>query len=336
MIYIVTALYCEAHILIEYFSLKKVVENTRFQQFASEDGRILLIVSGAGEIAAASAVSSICTKALPGREDVLINIGACAAPVGQEGVFLIHKLTEQATGKTFYPDLLYRHGFQEAELVTGMLPWKQRADCRGSSGKGVPILTEPEEVSRRCVYDMEAAGVYQAGAYFFSPHQMQFLKVVSDHGEEDRLSGKAVQQLMEAYREDICIYVEQLLQIAQKVCAPKKPMQAISQDSQNRNPEQWVRQICMDLHASKAMGDGVRQYVRYAELAGIDWRAAVNGLYGEQRLPCRNKREGKACFEELKQRLLSAVSFTYLCGEAGAESSADENAPGKISGSKSH
>lgn len=29
---------------------------------------------------------------------------------------------------------------------------------------------------------MEAAAIYQAGNYYYAPHQMLFLKVVTDHG----------------------------------------------------------------------------------------------------------------------------------------------------------
>ena len=176
MIYLVTALYCEAQMFIEHFSLKKVMENTRFQQFASESGQILLTVSGVGEIAAASAVSSVCAKDLPGSDDFLMNVGICAAQGGQDGIFLIHKLTEQTTGKTFYPDMLYRHGFNEAELVTGMTVWKRHNSGRTADGvqlSGQDAAADGVRLSERCLYDMEAAGVYQAGAYFFAPHQMQ-------------------------------------------------------------------------------------------------------------------------------------------------------------------
>ena len=325
MIYLVTALYCEAQMFIEHFSLKKVMENTRFQQFASESGQILLTVSGVGEIAAASAVSSVCAKDPPGSDDFLMNVGICAAQGGQDGIFLIHKLTEQTTGKTFYPDMLYRHGFNEAELVTGMTVWKRHNSGRTADGvqlSGQDAAADGVRLSERCLYDMEAAGVYQAGAYFFAPHQMQFLKVVSDQGEAGRLSGETVRQLMEAHREKIFAYMQQLLQQA--------PHQSGQKDSRM---EQWMDRLCADMHCSKAMEDRLRQYVRYAFLAGIDWQQAATQMYAQQWLPCRDKREGKKCFEQFKQRLLSAVSITHICGEAGTGSSAHEDAAGTLSGS---
>lgn len=320
MLYMITALYCEAQIFIQHFSLKKVLQNTHFQQFASQDAQILLTVSGVGEIAAASAVSSLCTQKPPGQDDFLINAGVCAAQSGEEGAFFVHKLTEQATGKTFYPDILYRHGFQEAELVTGMIPWRKKA-CRTTQLPNQKAPAAAADMPRRCLYDMEAAGVYQAGAYFFAPHQMQFLKVVSDRGEGDRLSAEAVRQLMEGHRERICTYLEQLLRLVQG-----------GDRQEDSGGRQVLDKLCADMHCSKAMQDSLSQYVRYAKLEGIDWQAAVKQMYAEQLLPCRDKREGKKCFEQVKQRLLSAVSITYLCGEAGAGSSADGQAPSQLSG----
>ncbi len=56
MVYIFTAMYCEARALIEYFHLKKELNQTRFQVFSEEDGKILLTVMGTGMVSAAVAV----------------------------------------------------------------------------------------------------------------------------------------------------------------------------------------------------------------------------------------------------------------------------------------
>lgn len=328
MIYIFTAFYWEAQGLIEQFHLKKVMGSTRFQQFTDEAAKILLTVSGVGEIAAAVAVSSVCTSFPPRKEDFLLNIGICAGDAKKGSIFLIHKLTEQATGKTFYPDLLYRHGFLEAELVTCMVPW-QREPGAGSaglesgagsagleSGPGSGGLNpdaglhgsdrEPGKTDgrsdgcagfRRCVFDMEGAAVYQAGACYFAPHQMLFLKLVSDNGEGARLSGTLVRQLLEMHQERVRAFLEQLLQ----VCGQQGERET---ERKAEQMQQWIRGLCMDLHASKTMGDQIRQLVRYAVLAGVDCRPVVERMYQERRLPCKDRREGKQRFEELKRQLL--------------------------------
>lgn len=48
--------------------------------------------------------------------------------------------------------------------------------------RGANETQDPENGAGARLYDMEAAAVYQAGAYYFGPHQMTFLKVVTDHG----------------------------------------------------------------------------------------------------------------------------------------------------------
>lgn len=303
MIYIFTALYCEACVFIEHFHLKKVLENTRFQQFSSKSGRMLLTISGVGEIAAAACVSSVCTSQSPGRGDFLLNMGTCAGTAKQGSIFLIHKLTEHATGKTFYPDILYRHGFQEAELITGMQVFsgEDQQDQKG--------------ISRVCLYDMEAAAVYQAGAYFLGPHQMIFLKMISDCGKDSKQSGEFIRQMVEMHEEELAAFTEQLLQIMQDKGQPKhlryKQRSAVASQSditdQKKQAEcskSWTDQLCTDLHCSKTMCDLLRQYIRYAALAGIDYPKAVREMYQDHRLPCKDKREGKQRFEELKSRLL--------------------------------
>ena len=42
------------------------------------------------------------------------------------------------------------------------------------------------------LHDMEGAAIYQAGSYWLGPHQMSFIKVISDHGT-DQISAGIVQ-----------------------------------------------------------------------------------------------------------------------------------------------
>lgn len=282
MIYIFTALYCEAAFLIRQLQLAKNPDQTRFQQFYNED--ILLTVTGVGEIAAAAAVSSVCTKNPPTASDLLLNIGTCARLSGDEGIFLCNQIIEQATGKTFYPDILYRHDFCEETVVTGMQPCNH-ADC----SSGTTILPD------RALYDMEAAAVYQAGSYFFSPHQMVFLKVVSDKGTASHVSAAQVGQLMDTVGDSCCALIERLLRFESSAMPKTHEADDVF--------GQLVEKLCVDMHCSKVMGDSLRQYIRYFSLAGGDVFAVVQTMYEQGLLPCKDKREGKKCFEALKRRL---------------------------------
>lgn len=276
MIYLFTALYCEADLFIKKFRLEKNLENLRFQEFYQEEAGIRLTVTGVGEIAAATAVSSICATYKPQEGDMLLNVGTCAHIHGNHGVFLCNKILEQATGKTFYPDLLYRHHLQEERIVTGMLPCNSEENLDGT------------------LYDMEAAAIYQAGTYFFGPHQMLFLKVVSDQGAAAKVSKENVHHLMETYQETLFDFIKGLPAIAYGD-------QRNAEDLQQK--ELRMETLCADLHCSKAMRDALRQHIHYWELAGREYASVIGEMYREGLLPCKDKREGKLCFEEIKRRL---------------------------------
>lgn len=285
MIYIFTALYCEAHIFIKRFNLKKNPGNTWFQEFNNETEDIRLTVTGVGEINAAIAVSSVCSVYRPKQKDVLFNVGICAHMTDSDGIYLCNKIIEQTTGKTFYPDMLYRHDFCETAIITGMQPWT------GENGS----IGLPDAILDGSLYDMEAAAIYQAGSCFFGPHQMMFLKVVSDRGEVKEVSEKQTEHLMEKYQDCIVDYIRQIQMITQTNRGQENCLR--------REEEALLEKLCTDMHCSKAMRDSLRQYIRYLTLEGREYGFVIQDMYEKGLLPCKDKREGKLRFEELKRRL---------------------------------
>ena len=79
MIYVVTALYQEAHGFIRELELKKNTAYAPFEVFDNESAGIRLVVTGVGEIAAAAATAAVCARDGADAADFLINIGCCAA-----------------------------------------------------------------------------------------------------------------------------------------------------------------------------------------------------------------------------------------------------------------
>lgn len=285
MLHIFTALYCEAHIFIKQFKMVKNQENTSFQEFYNEAAGVRLTITGVGEIAAAAAVGSAYTAYKPTPKDFLLNVGICAHATKKDGIFLCNKIIEKETGKTFYPDMLYRHNFREETIVTGMLPW------RNELGYG------------KMLYDMEAAAIYQTGIRFLGPHQMLFLKIISDNGVlngtadniSKDVSSRQVIQLMENYQDCIFEYIGQLSAIGQE--------QKHGNYHLHSEDETLLETFCTDLHCSKAMRDSMQQYIRYLSLSDIDYKTMIQEMYQKGLLPCKDKREGKRRFEEFKQRL---------------------------------
>ncbi len=281
MLYIFTATYYEASAWISRYSLKRDTSVSRFQVFYNEQENIRVTITGTGMVSAAAAVSSICTAVLPGKQDFLLNIGICAESPdghGQIGeLFLCHKITETVTGKTFYPDILYRHNFKEAELLTGAKPFQKGMWHRPGF----------------FVYDMEASAIYQAGSYFFSPHQMVFLKIVSDNGCGDRVTPEQVKGLCALHMDSVADYASRLCTIGR-----------VEKGQDFLWDGAVVDKLCCDMCCSATMALSVKQHIIYCQLAGVDFRAVIQEMYQAGKLPCRTKKEGKRCFEEFRQRLL--------------------------------
>lgn len=303
MIYVVTALYQEAHGFIRELELKKNTAYAPFEVFDNESAGIRLVVTGVGEIAAAAATAAVCARDGADAADFLINIGCCAAAEGAAGgcepadrdmdsgygaahaaqigdLYVCHKITEQATGKTFYPDILYRHPWKERELVTGMQPL-QRAAAHGA------------------LYDMEAAAVYQAGIRFFSPDRMLFLKVVSDFGAagQERMTAEALTGLLEQHVKEVAAFLTNLREAADEE-------ETLRNDGILQEDEAVLERLFAALHCSQTMRASARQYITYAALTGYDWKAELEEWYARGLLPCKDRREGKVRLEELKQVLL--------------------------------
>ena len=260
-------------------------ESTWFQLFLNETAGIRLAVTGVGEIAAAAVISSVCSVHKPTQDDLLLNIGICAHTTKNDGIFLCNKIIEKATGRTFYPDMLYYHNFAEETIVTGMRPYiSDNDDSQTTTGDSTGIL-----------YDMEAASIYQTAIHFFAPHQMIFLKIVSDRGAVEDVSQERTVSLMEKYKDCILKYIEQISATMQEIGCRKSLL--------NQEEELRIEKFCTDLHCSKAMKDSMRQYIHYLKLTKMDYVSAIEDMYAENLLPCKDKKEGKLHFEEFKRRL---------------------------------
>lgn len=208
-------------------------------------------------------------------------------------VYLCKKITEHVTGRTFYPDILYRHPFVEAEIVTGAMPYHTENRTELMKKNETAIKNNAAE---GFLYDMEASSIYQAGAYFFNPHQMSFLKVVTDEGNVQDLSAEMLKQSIEGAVPEIRSYLDDLVKIDEiKKRQNRKELEEVLE---------FAQKLSADMHCSAVMRASVIQQLKYAVLAGIDYQGIIEEMYQAGKLPCKDKREGKSCFEELGRNLL--------------------------------
>lgn len=282
MVYVFCAFYGECSGLIKHYNLKKRQTDKyyRFDVFENENQPVRIILTGQGSVMAAAALSGAASFFGIKAEDVIINVGTCAGNYEPGQVFICNKITEAATGRTFYPDMILRSGLPERELVTA--PVVIRKSIHEYANK---------DSHNMVLYDMEAAAIYQAANLYVGPHRMGFVKVVSDNGDIEGLTPDFIKGLMAGAVDEIASYVDMFVADTHDMCRAEESTQ-------------FTNQLCKDLHCSKVMENQVRQLIKYLSLEGTDYMTYINKLYNEGRLPAHDKKNGKVCLDEIKRELL--------------------------------
>lgn len=315
MVYVFCAFYGECSGLIKHYNLKKRQTDKyyRFDVFENENQPVRIILTGQGSVMAAAAVSGAASFFGIKAEDAIINVGTCAGDYEPGQVFICNKITEEATGRTFYPDMILRSSLPERKLVTA--PVVIRKSIHEYANK---------DSHNMVLYDMEAAAIYQAANLYVGPHRMGFVKVVSDNGDIEGLTPDFIKGLMAEAVDEIASYVDMFVTDAgnwhnDRLDAFDKLNSGKNSSIQQQHMEhyslnddmcraeestQFTNQLCKDLHCSKVMENQVRQLIKYLSLEGTDYMPYINKLYDEGRLPAHDKKNGKVCLDEIKRELL--------------------------------
>lgn len=169
MITFITALFPEAAAVLSIFSLKKVAATRNFSLYENDAATLRLLITGAGKLPAAIAVTEYLARYSFSTTDLFCNFGICGGGSGAaigDG-FLCPSVTELTTGKHLYPEV-NRHPFREALLFTADAP------VNTLSSLPLPAGNLPQ------IFDMEAYGIATAMFRQLIPSRCLFYKVVSD------------------------------------------------------------------------------------------------------------------------------------------------------------
>ena len=234
MLYIVAALSAEARPFVERYRLKRV-HSLPFTLFENEE--IKLIISGMGIDNAMIATSALLGHCPPDENDLLVNIGICAAPknfkVGD--ALLIHKIEYKE--HAYFPDILFEHQLNESDILS---------------------VDEPAENDLQTPVDMESYGVFKAASRFLKTHQMLFFKVVSDHFEPQNVTKELAGELISKN----LLNLEQVISSAKYVIKKdeiftadeKRLIQEISEQLTKAQSDRFVDACCYyRLHHKKAL-----------------------------------------------------------------------------------
>jgi adenosylhomocysteine nucleosidase len=204
-IFIYAALPCEAKPLVEHFNLKK---DTTIQPFAVYVNQaICLTVTGLGKSAMAAGVAYTQALFATVEHPVLINIGIAGHKDYAVGrLFLIDKITDADSQKSYYPPLVFTPPCPTANIQT----------------VSRPLLV----YDRQHLCDMEASAFYETAVRFSTGELIHCLKVISDNelSPAENIQPKQVESLIAAHVAAIETLLEELSRLAALVTVPESKL----------------------------------------------------------------------------------------------------------------
>lgn len=272
MIFLAAALYNEAKIFIEKFSLKRCSEINKFQVFKNED--IVLVITGTGGINAACACTYVISRFNVEKYDTFINVGICGSiskNVALGKTILVNKIMDGDSKKTFYPDILFEHPFLEGSIESFSGPVKYKQDVKAD------------------FVDMESAGFFQSVSKFIPPHRIYCIKIVSDYMENCKITGDDVKKLLRMASTSI---VNWIMQLKNSAIRANNILDGRDMD--------YIEDTAASLKLSTTMKHELKKLsTNYKVLGGN----LVLALEPFTQIMCESKQEGKIYFEQLKKQL---------------------------------
>jgi len=197
MLYVV-ALSHEAKPLYEKLQAKLLVSKHGFKLYHVVEKGVLnsaaVLVTGSGS----NAMSSGLTWAQQYLTDVqaFLNVGIAGhGNLSIGSVFLVSKVTDDSSGKCFYPHPVVRK-YKELQF------------------SDILTVSKPSEAYQiNCGYDMEASAFFETGRRFLNAEAVQSIKVVSDNAESNfkHLTPQLVAGYIKKNCDSIFLYAERLL-----------------------------------------------------------------------------------------------------------------------------
>ncbi|MBE6063085.1 MAG: 5'-methylthioadenosine/S-adenosylhomocysteine nucleosidase [Clostridium butyricum] len=278
MIYICSAMYIEAEPFIKTLNLKKDTNITQFQMFRNEN--FILLITGIGKIKSSIAATYMLTKYTPHESDIFLNIGFCGSQnmsykIGQE--FLCNKIIDNDTEKTYFTDILFKHPFKETNIETFSTIIHSKKQTENINGDLV---------------DMESSALYETALTFMQPHQIFFIKIISDylntHFNEDNAS--KLKLLINNSSKKIIPWITELnekFNYSKDILSPKDI--------------ELIDKLSNNLKLSCTMKNQFKQIIKYNELLNNSFSDIISTTL---HLKCKSKKEGKIYLEEIKKRFI--------------------------------
>ena len=215
MQFILTALKAESLPLIDHFNL--IRDRTfSFPVFGNDD--MMVVGIGVGEAKIQNRLEIIHSYY---RQEIVqfINIGIAGGNPNSTSIgesYFIQKINHKKTGKTYYPDILIRHPFEEESIITVQNVVKDHVD-------NYPGLV-----------DMESAEIFRVALRLVKSHRLAFIKIVSDHMDHHSLN---------LSRNDISTIVESHIPKIEAFMLDFKRLKLIDESILNTEDKIWINNL---------------------------------------------------------------------------------------------
>ena len=274
MLYLFVPLYSEAADLIHHLQLKKRNYVHGIDSFVSADGQTVLTLTGGGKDSAIAVISAILAVLVPGRDDFMLMFGSGAGTDSRmHGLYQACVIEDEVLNRRYYPDMMWKTDVPWAYFVT-VSAVKGKEELQAYRNSDMPVLV-----------DMESAGACYAGSRHLGPHQMLFLRFVSDNGESVR--AEDMKEMAAGY--------------TQKIVSIMDMLESVKQQQKNvRVDEALLEETARYMHASVTMERQLRQLFVYAAAAGVDLSDPIRDLMKQE---CRTREEGKKVLHVIAEML---------------------------------
>ena len=276
MIYIAVALTVEAKPLITYFKLKKDNEIKKYQVFKNEE--IILMITGSGMLQGAIAVTYVLSNLDIGEEDIFVNLGICGAVktnISIGDIILCNKIINNSSKKNFYPDMLFKHKFREGTLETFFHVVDKRIELDKIQGE---------------IVDMEGAGICEAASLFFSQHQINVIKIVSDYLSTSEITPEKVMELIENKIDKIAKWLEE-----------RKKFYVGNKEIFTFEEKENIKKIEENLKLTESMH---YEFIELMQYYKIQNKSIENIILKYSDIKIKDKREGKINFERIRKEII--------------------------------
>lgn len=200
---------------------------------------------------------------------------------------LANSIWDEVEDRFFYPDILFRNGLPEVQVVT-------RADNPLPTAAIPPAMRLSDTP---LLYDAECSYVYQELSKMYKSHEIAIM-LIPIITSDDAISATNGSYYTDDFYKPLFDYIDTLIDVrVDELLGEPSPMIEMGRAI-------YLNNLIKELRCTETMANQVRQLFSYWIAKNIPFEIAIERLKYQGVLPANSKREGMMILDELKKQLL--------------------------------